>query len=225
MPGDLRAVLRLCHLVSPVTPVGAYAYSQGLEFAVQAGWVRDEASTLEWLQGLSHHSVGTLDMPILLRLYRSWQDGDSGALRRWNSRLIASRETAELRNEERHLGRALARVLTTLAVPDVIEWRDASPAYATMFARAAVHWGIGQRDALGGYLWAWSENQVLAAIKLVPLGQSAGQRLLHRLIESMPEIVEQALILDDQSSWRRRLPAPCMNRNILACSAPDDGYE
>ena len=68
---DPQALLRLCHLVSPALPVGAYAYSQGLEYAVHAGWVHDEASTLDWLQGLSAHAIGTLDLPILLRLYRA----------------------------------------------------------------------------------------------------------------------------------------------------------
>ena len=56
---DPRALLRLCHLVSPALPVGAYAYSQGLEYAVQAGWVSDEASTFDWLQGLPGEICGS----------------------------------------------------------------------------------------------------------------------------------------------------------------------
>ena len=75
MKANPHALLRLCHLVSPALPVGAYAYSQGLEFAVHAGWVTDESSTLEWLQGLSSHAIGTLDLPILLRLHRAWCAG------------------------------------------------------------------------------------------------------------------------------------------------------
>jgi urease accessory protein len=92
-----HALLRLCHLVSPALPVGAYAYSQGLEYAVQAGWVVDEASTLEWLQGLSRHGLGTLDLPILLRLHAAWSANDAAALQDWNAQLIASRGSAELR--------------------------------------------------------------------------------------------------------------------------------
>ncbi|HEX4023951.1 MAG TPA: urease accessory UreF family protein [Steroidobacteraceae bacterium] len=198
----LRA-LRLCHLVSPALPVGAYAYSQGLEFAVHAGWVRDEASTLEWLQGLSHYAIGSLDLPILLRLHRAWSAADLPLVERWTGQLIASRETAELRAEERHLGCSLARVLAQLNVGAALPWQDAAdahaPAFATMFALAAVHWDIAAGEALCGYLWAWSENQVLAAVKLVPLGQSAGQRLLHRLIDAMPKIVGRAVSLDDES--------------------------
>jgi urease accessory protein len=191
------ALLRLCHLVSPALPVGAYAYSQGLEYAVQAGWVVDEASTLAWLQGLSRFGLGTLDLPMLQRLHTAWSLNDSAAVRNWNAQLIASRESAELRAEERHLGQALARVLIELELHEAHAWREQAPAFATMFALAAARWQIAAADTLSGYLWAWSENQVLAAVKLVPLGQSAGQRLLHRLTDSMPQIVEHALTLDD----------------------------
>jgi urease accessory protein len=196
---DPRTLLRLCHLVSPALPVGAYAYSQGLEYAVQAGWVHDEASTLEWLQGLSSSSLGTLDLPILLRLHRAWSASDRSAVRHWNAQLMAARESAELRAEERHLGRALARVLIELEIGEAAEWIEAAPAFATLFALAAVRWHIEAGDALAGYLWAWSENQVLAAVKLVPLGQSAGQRLLHRLTDATPVILERARTLGDDA--------------------------
>jgi urease accessory protein len=193
------SLLRLLHLVSPALPVGAYAYSQGLEYAVHAGWVVDEASTLAWLQGLSRYSVGTLDLPLLLRLHAAWAAHDSAAVTAWNAQLIASRESAELRAEERHLGQALARVLIELELDEAGAWREPAPAFATLFSLAAARWQINAADTLAGYLWAWSENQVLAAVKLVPLGQSAGQRLLHRLTQAMPDIVEQAMTLRDES--------------------------
>jgi urease accessory protein len=197
--GDLRALLRLFSLVSPALPVGAFGYSQGLEYAVQAGWVCDERSSLDWLQGMSRHAVGTLDLPILLRLYLAWRDEDGTTVRDWNAQLIAARETAELRAEELHLGRALARVLVSLEIEEAGEWLETAPAFAAMFSLAAVRWNIPARETLTGYLWTWTENQVLAALKLVPLGQSAGQRLLHELIESMPDIVDHALSMSDQS--------------------------
>jgi urease accessory protein len=196
---DPQALLRLFHLVSPALPVGAYAYSQGLEYAVHAGWVHDEASTLDWLAGLSRSALGTLDLPLLLRLHRAWRTSDIPAVRQWTAQLIAARETAELRAEELHLGRALARVLVELEIAEAAEWQQRAPAFATLFSLAAVRWHIGAGDALAGYLWAWSENQVLAAVKLVPLGQSAGQRLLHRLTLAMPAIVQLAQTLADDA--------------------------
>jgi urease accessory protein len=193
-----QALLRLFHLVSPALPVGAYAYSQGLEYAVHVGWVSDEATTFEWLAGLARHGLGTLELPILLRLHAAWRAGDTECVRDWTAQLIASRETAELRAEELHLGRALARVLPELGLEEAGPWRNAAPAHATMFGLAAARWGVPSRATLLGYLWAWSENQIIAALKLVPLGQSAGLRVLHRLSASMPAIVEHALTLTDR---------------------------
>lgn len=192
------ALLRLCHLVSPALPVGAYAYSQGLEYAVHAGWVSDEAGVLRWLQGMSRRSLGTLDLPVLQRLHRAWTEADAAAVREWNARLIAARETLELRAEERHLGCSLARVLIELDIAEAGDWIEADPSFATMFSLAAVRFGIGAGDTLCGYLWAWTENQVLAAIRLVPLGQSAGQRLLHALTDAMPQIVARAELTADE---------------------------
>lgn len=194
----LDAVLRLCHLVSPALPIGAYAYSAGFEHAVQAGWVRDEAGALDWLRGLSGHSIATLDLPLLLRLHRAWRAGDAVAVQRWNAQLHASRETAELRAEDVHLGRSLAKVLAELGIAEALPWQQADSTMAAMFALAAARWEIDEAEAAGGYLWAWSENQVLAAVKLVPLGQSAGQRLLHALLADMPGLVERAASVADE---------------------------
>jgi urease accessory protein len=195
---DPLALLRLFHLVSPALPVGAYAYSQGLEYANHAGWTDDEATTLAWLQGLAEFGLGTLDLPILARLHAAWSAGDGRAVHHWNAQLLASRETAELRAEELHLGHSLARVLVELEIPEAGKWLSKAAAYATLFSLAAARWQIEPGDALRGYLWSWCENQVLAALKLVPLGQSAGQRLLHRLSADIPRIVERAQELADE---------------------------
>jgi urease accessory protein len=185
--------------VSPAVPVGAYAYSQGLEYAVHAGWVHDEASALEWLRGLSRHSLATLELPLLLRLHRGWSEADAVAIDHWNAQLLARRETAELRAEELHLGRSLAKVLCEFEISAARAWVDATPTLAAMFAMAAVHWQIPATESAGGYLWMWSENQVLAAVKLIPLGQSAGQRLLHQLVADMSALVEHAAgVADDE---------------------------
>lgn len=202
-----RSLLRLCHLVSPALPIGAFGYSQALEQAVELGWIHDEAGTLAWLQGQTREAVGTLDLPLLLRMQHAWRSGDIRRVCDWTRQLMASRETAELRAEERHLGGALCRVLDSLGVTEARQWLAPSdglqsrpePTLATLFSLAAWRWEIEPQDTLCGYLWAWSENQVLAAVKLVPLGQSAGQRLLHQLIDAMPGIVECALTLPDEA--------------------------
>jgi urease accessory protein len=193
------ALLRLFHLVSPALPVGAYAYSQGLESAVQAGWVRDEATTLDWLSGIVGAGIGTLDLPILARMHGAWCREDDACVERWNAELIAARESAELRAEERHLGAALARVLIELEIPEARGWLARDTAFATLFSLAAVRGSVPPGAALAGYAWAWCENQVLAALKLVPLGQSAGQRVLHALTQQLPGVLARALSLPDAS--------------------------
>lgn len=192
------ALLRLLNLTSPALPIGGFHFSQGLEDAVERGLVHDAASSGDWIAGLAEHAVSSLDLPMLLRLHAAWTDRSPARAWRLSARLIAARETAELRAEDRHLGSALARVLIEHGIHDAKGWvghRDAS--HAAMFALAAMRWDICATDAATGYLWSWCENQVLAAIKLVPLGQNAGQRLLGQLIQRIPEFVESAAGIDD----------------------------
>jgi urease accessory protein len=180
-------LLRLLHLASPALPIGGFHFSQGLEYAVDCGWVRDEATALDWIGGIAGASIATLDLPVLYRLHAAWKQNDYLAVHRWNAFLIASRETAEFRAEDRHLGSALLRVLAEMELITELFGPRASKhpvgvAHATAFAFACARWRIDAPAAAQTYAWAWAENQVLAAVKLVPLGQSAGQRLLHALI-------------------------------------------
>ncbi|HEU5134233.1 MAG TPA: urease accessory UreF family protein [Steroidobacteraceae bacterium] len=195
-------LLRLLHLASPALPIGAFHFSQGLEHAVEAGWVTDESSALEWIGGIGDASLATLDLPVLARLKAAWSSQDHGSVLRWNAFLIASRETEELRAEDRHLGAALLRVLVELELSTELFSANAAKsvvgvAHATAFAFAAASWRIDAEACLQTYAWAWIENQVLAAVKLVPLGQSAAQRMLHALSARIPPLVEQVQKLTD----------------------------
>lgn len=189
-------LLRILHLASPALPIGAFHFSQGLEYAVEAGWVKAEDSALEWIEGVARHGMGTLDLPVLLRLHRAAVLRDSAGLRRWGKFLIAARETEELRAEDRHMGSALARILRELGAES--SRGSEQPGYAEMFAVACAHWNIAEHDALQAYAWTWAENQVLAAVKLVPLGQSAGQRILHALVPLLEQMATQAPRIDDE---------------------------
>ena len=192
------ALLRLMQLVSPALPVGGYNFSQGLEYANESGWVRDEASALSWITGLARSSIGTLDVPVLQRLHAAWSSDDIEAVNRWSRFLIASRETSELRAEDRHLGRSLAKVLADLGIASAREWITRPDAtFATLFSLACRQWHVDLVSCCCGYVWAWAENQVLAAVKAVPLGQSAGQRMLDSLIAEIPAIVADAATIDD----------------------------
>ncbi len=192
------ALLRLLQLVSPGLPIGMYSYSQGLERAVDDGWINNATDVGEWIDGLMEISLTRIDLPVLLRLYEAWEAENIDSVEAWSRTLLASRETAELRAEDRQTGQALARLLDALAIADMQIWiRKPEATFATLFAFAAVNWGIQKRDAAIGYLWSWLENQVLCAVKLVPLGQVAGQRLLTDLAEKIPALVDEALSLAD----------------------------
>jgi urease accessory protein len=189
-----RHLARLLQLASPALPVGAFSYSQGLEAAVEAGEVRDAASAARWIGDVLEHSVGTMEVPVLLRLVDAWAAGDAAAVARWNAEFLASRETAELRAETTQMGWALARLLADLGVPRI---ELAEVAFPTAFARAVAHWGIEPGAVSIAYLWSWAENQVMAAVKAVPLGQTDGQRLLLELGGRLEALAARAAALDD----------------------------
>jgi len=186
-------------LVSPTLPVGAYAYSGGLEAAIAAGWVSDAAQARDWIGGVLEHNLCGLDVPVLQRMYRAWQQDDVEAVRSWSRFLAASRESAELLAEDRQMGQALARLLVSMDIESAHDWINGRhSSWVAMFSLAAVRWGIAERDAQLGYLWSWCENQVAAAVKLVPLGQTAGQQILAWCGERIPVRVDGSRDLQDE---------------------------
>jgi urease accessory protein len=153
----------------------------------------------EWIMGVARHSIASLDLPLLLRLHAAWQAQDAQAARQLSRELIASRETQELRAEERHMGQALAKILVHLGIPAAQEWqRNPDSSYAALFALAAQDARATARDTCVAYLWAWAENQVIGAVKLIPLGQTDGQRALEVIRLRIPELVAAAEDLADE---------------------------
>ena len=189
---------RLLQLASPALPVGAFSYSQGLEAAVEGGYVHDAASAQHWITDVLEFSVARMEAPVFLRLYSAWRAGDGAAAERWNALFLASRESAEVRAESVQMGHSLARLLAELGESDdFAAWEEIS--FPAVFAHAAVRWSIAPGEALTAYLWTWAENQVMAAIKTVPLGQTAGQRMLLALGEQVPAAAARAADLTDDA--------------------------
>ena len=192
------SLLPLLQLVSPTLPIGAYAYSTGLEYAIRANWVNDYASARNWIAELAAHNICHLDLPILRRLYVAWSNDDLASVLKWSRILSASRETAELLAEDQHMGIALARLMSDLGVERTRDWKDSFDSnWATLFSLAACHWNISEDDMQTGYLWAWCEHQVAVAIKLVPLGQTDGQKILLDLHDHIPHLVERSRTVCD----------------------------
>ncbi|MEK7436000.1 MAG: urease accessory UreF family protein [Pseudomonadota bacterium] len=201
MSTDL-ALARLLQLASPTLPVGAYSYSQGLEAAVEAGVVRDAASAQAWIGDVLAYAVARLEAPVWWRLHAAWSAGDMEGVARWNDIFRSTRESAELRAEALQMGYSLQRLLLEIGEFDehsLAQLRDiANITFPAAFAFAVVKWEIPARSALIAYLWAWLENQVMAALKSVPLGQTEGQRLLLALSAQLPVIADSACALGDE---------------------------
>lgn len=190
------APFRLFQLISPTLPVGAFAYSQGLEMAVEKQIVVDMDSSKTWLSGLIQNNLSFVDLPLLIRLQGGLHKQDAQSFSDWNDWLIAARETRELHLESTLMAQALLRLLTSLSstedsrkipdnLPKPLDWVSA-------FALACYLWQIELDDALAGFAWSWLENQVAAAIKLVPLGQTQGQQLLLELSTELETAITAA---------------------------------
>ena len=186
------ALLSLLRLVSPALPVGGFAYSQGLEYAVDAGWVKSEAKVRDWLAGALVHGLGRIDVPLVLRLHEAV--GDDELFGHWNDVALACRETRELRLEDQQMGRALWRLLGSMEEPLPA---IATPSWPGAFALAARRWGVAAGACCQGYLWSWLENQLTVAAKTVPIGQTDCQRIAAALMPAILNAVETGSALGD----------------------------
>jgi urease accessory protein len=189
--------LHLLRLVSQGLPVGGFAYSKGLEAAVAAGWVCDERTTRDWILGTLQTSIAQFDGALLWRMAMALEAGDQDRFRSVNAWLAAGRESRELQREDKRLGEALLRLLVDLGVPAARHHHGFDLTYPAAFALAAHHWDIAPIWALRGLMWIYVEGQVTAAIRLVPLGHTAGQRILIEAVEWVEDAVIRARSIND----------------------------
>ncbi|TDQ43359.1 urease accessory protein [Tepidicella xavieri] len=200
--------LSLLWLASPALPIGGFSYSEGLEAAVHAGWVHDEPSASDWLSGQLALSQARADLAVIAAALAACRAGDGPRLQALDEWVRQTRETAELRLQTEQMGRSLMEWLRSLDADAAVlplwpaAWR--SPTYPVAYALALHHrlgadapWPQAQRDALLTAAFAWAENMVQAAIKAVPLGQSAGQRIIARLCQDIPAAIDAALAATD----------------------------
>lgn len=189
----MQTELRLFQLISPSLPIGAFTYSQGLEWAVEAGWVSDLPTFESWLDSQLNFSIETLELPMLRLMLCAIEDADWEQLDRLSVELIAWRETKELRLEEHQRGAALLRLLPSLDIDIPEQARNAlQRSQLSGMALAAAHWRIPGEKLILGYLWSWLENSVMAGVKLIPLGQTQGQQLLTRLTPRLEKSADRA---------------------------------
>lgn len=204
-PLSANSLLQLMWLASPALPVGGFSYSEGLESAVDGGWVPDEAAASTWVVDQLRLSLVRADLPCLARAAKAWQRGDMEEVASCNAWVLSTRETHELRLQTEQMGRSLTEWLRQRApldprVPQLAHL-SCAPTWPVAFALAVVLTTLPAgavarlplREALLVHAFSWAENMVQAAIKAIPLGQNAGQRILDTLREAIPALVDDAL--------------------------------
>jgi urease accessory protein len=194
-------LLRLMWLASPALPVGGFSYSEGLEAAVDAGLVADEAGACRWLHDQLSLTLGRSELPLLARAHAAWLAADRPRAEALNGWARQTRESSEFRLQAEQMGRSLHDWLRQRAPDDPrVAWLGSfspAPTWPLAFALAAERTGATPREALLTFAFGWAENMVQAALKAVPLGQSGGQRLLQQLVDAIEPVVDAALALPD----------------------------
>ncbi len=198
---NATALLQLMQLASPALPVGGFSYSEGLEAAVDCGRVGNEAQAGDWLLDQLHLSLERADLAVVAAALPAWQRNELARIEALNQWVLLTRESAEFRQQAQQMGRSLAEWLKNRATPDERVARlvalSPAPTWPVAFALAAAQTGAAPRDVLLSFGFGWAENMVQAAMRAVPLGQSAAQRILARLIDALPAAVDRAAALDD----------------------------
>ena len=198
-PLATASLLQLIRLASPSLPVGGFSYSEGIESAVDAGLVADEASARAWLVDQLELGIGRSDLPVAARALAAWRRGDRDGVASWNAWLATTRETSELRRQSEQMGRSLAQWLRQRdGAGECVAFLEAlapAPLWPVAFALAAADSGAPARAVLATFAAGWAENATQAALKAVPLGQAAAQRILAALSTAIPATVDRALAM------------------------------
>jgi urease accessory protein len=194
------SLMQLMWLASPALPIGGFSYSECLEAAVESSRVATETEASDWLIDQLHTTLARADLAVIAQAIPAWLAHDHSRITQLNTWVLQTRESSELRAQTEQMGRSLLDWLrnhTTARAAQVDLLAAQQPTYPLAFALAASSTGAPLRDCLLACAFGWAENMTQAAIKSVPLGQSAGQRILSKLTAEIPAAVDVALMLDD----------------------------
>ena len=195
-----RSLLPLLRLASPALPIGGFSYSEGLEAAVAHGWVHDAQSAAAWLGDQLRLNQARGDLSAVAQLIAAWRAHDEARITTLAQWIHETRESTELRLQTEQMGRSLLIWLkqSQWATPEQIAWCERlRPSHPLVMALALSCTTASLQEALETYAFSWAENLVQAALKSIPLGQSAGQQVLQTLCAQIPQAVADALARED----------------------------
>lgn len=194
------SLLQLIWLASPALPVGGFSYSEGLEAAIDRAGVATESIASDWLADQLQLSLARGDLAVIAQAVPAWRQNRQPRIRQLNDWILQTRESSEMRAQTEQMGRSLLEWLRNhdgVDASHITACAQLPPTYPVAFALAVSHTDAVLSDCLLAYAFGWAENMVQAAVKAVPLGQSAGQRILARLSRDIPAAVEAAIALAD----------------------------
>ncbi len=198
IPMDSGSLYRLLAWLSPGYPVGAFAYSHGLEWAVETGAVADRAGLERWLRDLLAHGGAWSDAVLFARSHDAAAAGDGAALAEINDLAVALSPSSERRLETTAQGNAFL-LATRASWPWDDDDTDLIPgdcAYPVAVAWAAAGHGLPLEAALHAYVHAVAANLISAGVRLIPLGQTDGQRVLAALEDAVARTATAAQTAD-----------------------------
>jgi len=196
------SLMQLMWLASPALPIGGFSYSEGLEAAVESARIATENEASTWLVDQLHLNLARSDLPAVAQAIAAWRAGDDERIATLNSWILQTRESSELRAQTEQMGKSLLEWLrnhTTATHAQIAVLAAQEPTYPIAFALAASGTGAPVRECLLSYAFGWAENMTQAAIKSVPLGQSAGQRILSELASEIPAVIDNAIAVTDET--------------------------
>ncbi len=205
-------IMRVFRLASSTLPIGAFSYSQGLEWEIENRNVRDPKELLSWLRALMFNNQMRFELPIAASLFTAWGEENLEKIDYLNSFYFASKDCSELRDETLQMGQSLKDIFNkTGEFPNsnFIFNKVKNLSYPTVLTYALSQWKVDIKQVLNLLLWTWLENQVIVAIKLIPIGHSAGQKIFFELEADFEKAINQALETD-QSDWSNFHPMQSM---------------